>query len=155
MAVLNSKTACQTQLGIIFITTFRTSAINATLQKHMLFIICQKQHNLACLLHNLINLYNLSKELQQNMDKNTSTTKQSAMWSGEKIHIKGGKEFEAMSSISNKSTQMFHRLLLEDVPHVCSFFWSQKVCKWDRKWLNQTMNSWWKKQKTTTTKLPM
>lgn len=127
MAVLNSKTACQTQLlGIIFITTFRTSAINATLQKHMLFIICQKQHNLACLLHNLINLYNLSKELQQNMDKNTSTTKQSAMWSGEKIHIKGGKEFEAMSSISNKSTQMFHRLLLEEPTFV--LFSDHKKC---------------------------
>lgn len=126
MAVLNSKTACQTQLGIIFITTFRTSAINATLQKHMLFIICQKQHNLACLLHNLINLYNLSKELQQNMDKNTSTTKQSAMWSWEKIHIKGGKEFEAMSSISNKSTQMFHQLLLEDPTFV--LFSDHKKC---------------------------
>lgn len=92
----------------------------------MLFIICQKQHNLACLLHNLINLYNLSKELQQNMDKNTSTTKQSAMWSGEKIHIKGGKEFEAMSSISNKSTQMFHRLLLEDPTFV--LFSDHKKC---------------------------
>lgn len=115
----------------------------------MLFIICQKQQNLVCLLHNLINLYNLSKELQQNMDKNTSTTTDCHVVRGKKIHIMGEKSLKHELKIFNKSTQMFHQLLLVTFwrTHVCSFFWSQKVCIWDRKWFYQTTNSWWRKQK--------